>query len=421
MADVQPLRTLRYDLRSVSSLDAVIAPPYDVIDPARRAELAARSPFNVVEIDLPDPGDGGDPYLHAATVLATWREQGILVREREPALWALAQDFTTPDGLRRTRRGFFARVRVEEYGPGRISPHERTQPGPKEDRLRLTRATRTNLSPIFSLFDDPDGEAAAALRSATEQKPFATATDDDGIENRIWRVGDPAAIEAVRRALADRELLIADGHHRYETARLYADEVGGEGEHSYVLMFLCALSDPGLEVFATHRLLTGLGDPEVQERLGAALKRDFEVEQVDRSQIEPPADPDRVAFGYMDAHFRQAYRLTLKDAGSAAEALPDRSDAYRALDTAVLEALILRGALGLSEADIAAQRGVTYAKSTAEALDAVESGRVDAVFLTRPTPVEQVQAVAAAGESMPPKSTFFHPKVPTGLVFNPLE
>jgi len=421
MADVQPLRTLRYDLRSVSSLDAVIAPPYDVIDPGRRAELAARSPFNVVEIDLPDPGDGGDPYLHAATVLATWREQGILVREREPALWALAQDFTTPDGLLRTRRGFFARVRVEEYGPGRIRPHERTQPGPKEDRLRLTQATRTNLSPIFSLFDDPDGEAAAALRSATEQKPFATATDDDGIENRIWRVGDPAAIEAVRRALADRELLIADGHHRYETARLYADEVGGEGEHSYVLMFLCALSDPGLEVFATHRLLTGLGDPEVQERLGAALKRDFEVEQVDRSQIEPPADPDRVAFGYMDAHFRQAYRVTLKDAGSAAEALPDRSDAYRALDTAVLEALILRGALGLSEADIAAQRGVTYAKSTAEALDAVESGRVDAVFLTRPTPVEQVQAVAAAGESMPPKSTFFHPKVPTGLVFNPLE
>ena len=421
MADVQPLHTLRYDLRSVGSLDAVTAPPYDVIDSARRAELAARSPFNVVEIDLPDPGDGGDPYLHATTVLEAWREQGILVREREPAGWALAQDFTVPDGGRRTRRGLFARVRVEDYGPGRIRPHERTQPGPKEDRLRLTRATRTNLSPIFSLFDDPEGAAATALDPATEQKPFATATDDEGTESRLWRVGDPAAIGAVQQALASRELLIADGHHRYETARIYADEVGGEGEHSYVLMFLCALSDPGLEVFAIHRLLTGLGDPAVQERLGAALRRDFEVERVDRSEIEPPADSDRVTFGYMDSHFRQPCRLTLRNAGTAAEALPARSDAYRALDTAVLEALILRGALGLSEADIADQRGVSYAKSTAEALEAVESGGVDAAFFMRATPVEQVQAVAAAGESMPPKSTFFHPKVPTGLVFNPLE
>ncbi len=421
MADVQPLHTLRYDLRSVGSLDAVIAPPYDVIDSVRRAELAARSPFNVVEIDLPDPGDGGDPYLHATTVLEAWREQGILVHEREPAVWALAQDFTAPDGSRRTRRGLFARVRVEDYGPGRIRPHERTQPAPKEDRLRLTRATRTNLSPIFSLFDDPEGAAATALDPATEQKPFATATDDEGTESRLWRVGDPATIGAVQRALADRELLIADGHHRYETARLYADEIGGEGEHSYVLMFLCALSDPGLEVFPMHRLLTGLGDPAVQERLGAALRRDFEVVRVDRSRIEPPADSGGVAFGYMDSHFRQPYRLTLRDAGIAAEALPDRSDAYRALDTALLEALILRGVLGLSEADVAAQRGVSYAKSTAEALDAVESGDVDAAFFMRATPVEQVQAVAAVGESMPPKSTFFHPKVPTGLVFNPLE
>ena len=421
MADVQPLRTLRYDLRSVGSLDAVIAPPYDVIDPPRRAELVARSPFNAVEIDLPDPRDGRDPYLHATAVLEAWREQGILVREREPALWVLAQEFTAPDGTRRTRRGFFARVRVEDYGPGRIRPHERTQPGPREDRLRLTQATRTNLSPVFSLFDDPDGAAAAAFAPATEEKPFASAIDDDGVENRLWRVGDPGTIEAVRGAVGNRELLIADGHHRYETARLYAREIGGEGEHSYVLMFLCALSDPGLEVFPTHRLLTGLGDPEIQERLGGALKRNFEVEAVERAEIEPPAEPDRIAFGYMDAHLRQPYRLTLKDASAAADALADHSDAYRALDTAVLEALVLRGALALSEADIAAQRGVSYAKSTAEALEAVESGRVDAAFFMRPTAIEQVQAVAAAGEAMPPKSTFFHPKVPTGLVFNPLE
>ena len=422
MAEVKPLRTLRYDLRAVGSLDAVIAPPYDVIDPQRRAALVERSPFNVVEIDLPEPHDGPeDPYAHAATVMEAWRQQSVLVREREPALWALAQDFTAPDGSRRTRTGFFARVRVEDYGAGRIRPHERTQPGPKEDRLRLTRATRANLSPIFSLFDDPGGEAQAALEAAVGDEPFAAATDDDGVENRLWRIADPAALEAIERTLAPRELLIADGHHRYETARIYAQEVGGEGEHRYVLMFLCALSDPGLAVFPTHRLLTDLGDPALQERLGAALKRDFEIERVERSAVEPPSDANAVAFGYMDAHFRQPFRLRLRDPQVAAAALPERSEAYRSLDTAVLEALVLREALGMSEGDIAAQRGVTYAKSTNAALEAVESGAADAAFFMRATPIEQVQAVAAAGESMPPKSTFFYPKVPTGLVFSPLE
>src|SRR4051794_20044732 len=233
MAQVRPLRALHYDLRAVDSLDVVAAPPYDVIDDAMRAELVARSPVNVVEVDLPvDPG-GGDPYLHAQTTFEAWRQQGIVVQDREPALWAATQAYTTPDGERRTRRGFFCRVRVEDYGPGRIRPHERTQPGPKEDRLRLTRATRANLSPIFSLFPDPHDEAWAALEPSTEDAPFGSAMDADGTTTTIWRCADESAIAAVEDALADRELLIADGHHRYETARVYAEEVGGEGEHRY--------------------------------------------------------------------------------------------------------------------------------------------------------------------------------------------
>src|SRR3954451_6872993 len=155
MAEVQPLRTLRYDLKTVGSLEDVIAPPYDVIDEELRAELAARSPVNVVESDLPRGGD--DPYQHAADTFHAWRQDGVLLQEREPALWILQQEYSAPDGSQRTREGFFARVRVEDYGPGRIRPHERTHPGPKEDRLRLTRATRANLSPIFSLFPDPEG------------------------------------------------------------------------------------------------------------------------------------------------------------------------------------------------------------------------------------------------------------------------
>jgi uncharacterized protein (DUF1015 family) len=422
MADVQPLRTLRYDLRTAGSLQDVIAPPYDVIDEELRAELAARSPFNVVEIDLPQDPDGGDPYAHAEHVFDGWRQQGVLTREPEPALWALEQDYASPDGRRRKRCGFFCRVRVEDYGPGRIRPHERTHPGPKEDRLRLTRATRANLSPIFSLFPDPSGNAWSALEAARGDESFATATDHDGARDTIWRVSDPEAIAAVRSALADAELLIADGHHRYETARVYADEIGAEGEHRYVLMLLCSLSDPGLTVFPTHRLLSGLaGDQVKQQAIREVLTRDFEVEEVGRDRLEPDSDDGRVAFGYMDSHHKQPYRVTLRHQAIADAALDGKPGAYRRLDTAVLEALILKGALGMSEDDISHLNGLDYSKSFDDAVDSVESGRHDAGFFMRATPVEQVREVAETGESMPPKSTYFFPKVPTGLVFNLLE
>ena len=418
MAEVQPLRALRYEPRAVGSLEAVIAPPYDVIDEELRAELARRSPFNVVEVDLPR-GDGADPYLHAQTTLEAWRQQGLLVREREPALWALAQRYRGPDGSERVRRGFFAKVRIDDYGPGRIRPHERTHAGPRQDRLNLTRATRANLSPIFSLFPDPDGKAWSALEPATDAEPFAVARDVEGTENSLWRVGDVDAVEAVRAELAGAELLIADGHHRYETARVYAREIGGEGEHAYVLMLLCSLSDPGLTIFPTHRLLRGLGEPK-QRAIRDAVRQDFDVEGVAPERLVPPHGGP-VAFGYMDSFHRQPYRLTLKDPATADRALPGASEAYRRLDTAVLEALFLRGALGMSDDDISHLRGLAYSSDAGEAREAVESGRFDAAFFLRSTPVEQVREVAAAGESMPPKSTYFYPKVPTGLLFNPLE
>jgi uncharacterized protein (DUF1015 family) len=420
MADVQPLHTLRYDAAVVGPLEDVIAPPYDVIDDELRAELIARSPHNVVEIDLPRAADGGDPYAHARETFEAWREQGALVREDEPAIWALRQDYDAPDGSPRTRTGFFARVRVEDYGAGRIRPHERTHPGPKEDRLRLTRATRANLSPIFSLFHDPDGAAAETLARATEAEPFARATDHEGTANALWRVSDPNLIAALEGPLTDAELLIADGHHRYETARVYAEEVGGEGEHRYVLMFLCSIADPGLTVFPTHRLLTGLKDDRAkQEAIRDVLKRDFDVEQIDAADLEPPpAANGEVAFGYMDSFHRTAYRVTLKDQEIADRALAGMPEPYRRLDTAVLEALVLKGALGMTEDDISHLHGLEYSKNLQHARESVESGRVDAGFFMRSTPVEQVQEVAEAGESMPPKSTYFYPKIPTGLVFN---
>jgi uncharacterized protein (DUF1015 family) len=311
-------------------------------------------------------------------------------------------------------------VRVEEYGDGRIRPHERTHPGPKEDRLRLTRATRANLSPIFTLFPDRDDSAERAMAHVAAEEPFAVATDPDGTINRLWRSPDADVIAELQMALADAELLIADGHHRYETARVYADEVGGDGDHCYVLMLLCSLSDPGLLVFPTHRLLDGLKeDSAKQQAIRNVLLRDFEVEELTAAtQLEPPGDDGRVAFGYMDSFHRKPYRVTLRDQAIADRALVGMPAPYRRLDTAVLEALVLRGALGMSEDDISHLRGLRYSNRLADAIEQVESGGADAGFFLRATPVEQVREVAAAGESMPPKSTYFFPKVPTGLVFN---
>jgi uncharacterized protein (DUF1015 family) len=414
MADVQPLRALHYDLAKVGSLADVAAPPYDVIDPEQRGRLADRSPYNVVRIDLPE-GEP-DPYAEAASIFERWQQEGAVVRDDEPALWTLTQDYTGPDGRALTRHGVFARVRVEDYGPGRIRPHERTHPGPKEDRLRLTRATKANLSPIFSLYDDPTGATGAVLSAA---EPFGELTDADGTVNRLGRVADPAAIEAFQAALESAELLIADGHHRYETARVYAEEIGGEGEHRYVLMCLVALQDEGLTVFPTHRLIRDT-TPQTQEALGTTLRALFTVEEIDHADLRPPDGEGALTMGYIDSFFKRGFRLTLKDQASADRALEGMPEAYRHLDTAVLEALVLNGPLGLSEDDIAHLKGLGYSRTDEEALELVLSGEYDAAFFLRSTPVEQVRAIAAAGVNMPPKSTYFFPKVPTGLLFNPL-
>ncbi|MDX6681651.1 MAG: hypothetical protein QOG94_1690 [Solirubrobacteraceae bacterium] len=421
MPRVEPLRALHYDPAVAGALQQLAAPPYDVIDADQRAELQSRSPHNVVAIDLPEDPDGGDRYEHAAKLLAQWQADGAVVQDDEPAIWALVQEYTAPDGRRLTRNGFFARVRVEDYGPGAIRPHERTHPGPKADRLSLTRATKANLSPIFSLYSDPELTAWRALEPATRNdEPFGELTEADGTRNRIWRVTDPDVVETVTGATSAAELLIADGHHRYETARVYADEIGGEGAHRYVLMCLVALQDEGLTVFPTHRLVDGLKGTDKPETLATTLRACFDIAEVAVEDLVPPDDADGIVMGYMDSHFKRAFRLTLKDQAIADRALPDMPEPYRRLDTAVLEALVLTGPLGLSENDISHLHGLGYARSFEEARELIESGTYDAGFFLRAIPVTQIREIAAAGVNMPPKSTYFFPKVPTGLLFNSL-
>ena len=416
MADVRPFRALHYDPTRVDLAD-VTAPPYDVLDEAGRADLLSRSAHNVVELDLPRSPAGADPYEHAAGLLAAWRDdEGILAQDEERTIWALEQDYTAPDGISRTRRGFLARIGVTDYGPGLVRPHERTQPGPKEDRLRLTRATKHNLSPIFVLHA---GDAWSLISPALAEAPFCEVTDADGTVHRAWPIADSEIHEALSQLLKGSELLIADGHHRYETARTYAEEIGDDGDHRFTLACLVSLDDPGLSVFATNRLLHDLSDAQ-RETLRKVVLELFDLEPVEESELVPDRDYGVIAFGYMDSHHRKPYRLRLKNPAPLAEALPGSSAAYRSLDAAALEALILKGPLAMTNDDIAAKRGLSYCSDFDETLRRLHDGEAEAAFFLRPTPVEQVRAVADAGETMPPKSTFFFPKLLTGIAFNPL-
>ncbi len=427
MAEVLPLKALRYDLDAVGSLQDVVAPPYDVIDTAMRAELLARSPYNAVAIDLPKPygetgpqAEGGDdPYAYAAQSIEAWKQAGALVQDLDETIWAMEQEYTGPDGSSHTRHGILARVRVEDFSTGQVLPHERTLPGPKQDRLELMRATRCNLSPIFSLSTRDPWPLVA--RQTEIEDPLGEATDAVGTVARIWKVRDPGVHDAVTELLADAQLLIADGHHRYETAIAYRDEVGGEGAHNYTLMAITGLDDPGLSVYPTHRLLSGFaGDPGRQERLGEGLRETFDITEVETARLDPLGEEGVGVFGLYDSHHRRAFRLRLKDTAGLDRLLEGKPEAYRRLDAAILETLVLKGIAGLSEDDILAKRGIGYAKSVEDSLRLIDEGTYDVAFVLRPIPVDQVKAICESDANMPPKSTYFYPKVLTGLVFNPL-
>ncbi len=360
VADVQPFRALHYDESKAGPLQSLVAPPYDVISPPERAELLARSPYNVVHLTLPDSEE------EAGNLLARWRGEGVVVEERGPACWALSQDYVGLDGLARTRAGLVATVRLEPYERRVVLPHERTHRGPKEGRLRLLQATRAQLEPIFLLYDGG--------------RPFeipSHAPDLEAEGARLWRLAPELAIG---EAFAERQLLIADGHHRYETALAFHEEDGPESS-AFMLAVLVSTSDPGLTIFATHRVAAraeGLPDGERAASPSEALR------QVEALPYERAACV--------------AYRR-----GRAEVLLGNEGE----LDPAFVARLRLDG--------------LTYTPSMEEALAAVDEGRAEAAFLLRSTRIEDVFAVAERGETMPQKSTYFFPKLLSGLLIQPLD
>ena len=416
----EPLRALHYDTAKVD-LDAVVAPPYDVISPAQRDLLAARDPHSAVRLILPD-----SPAM-AADLLHAWTREGVLERDADPAVWWHTQRFTGPDGGEHTRSGFVSAVRLSQYDEGRIRPHEQTHTGAKADRLALIRKAHANLSPIFGLYADPTG-AAAALRPESSREPDLAATDGDATEHRFWRVTDGEAIASVQEALAESEILIADGHHRYETALAYRAEQrerdgnpGGDRPYDFMLMHLVELGDPGLVVYPTHRVV--LGTREVTPDLLAA----FSVREVagTPSQVEAAlrgVEPGRVAFAIWRGGTRPALLATLHDRSAAMLAMPGSPAALRSVDSAVLQAVVLAPMLGMLDRDqFMSTDLIRYVRELQAATTAVDTGEAGAAFLLRAPTIDQVRAVASAGRVMPQKSTYFFPKLHSGFLINPLD
>lgn len=428
MAEFLPFHGLRYDSSKVELSD-VLAPPYDVIKGTMRDDLLAKSPYNIVEVELP-VGDGDEKYDEAAAVLRKWREEGVLITD-DAAYYVYEQEFKLPGtGETLQRRGVLGALRLEEFGKG-VQPHEHTLSGPKMDRLKLLRAAHTNTSPIFGLFEDNDGWVTALLTElCTDTKPLEQAVDGDGIIHRLWRITDDETVNAIEAALEDEAILIADGHHRYETALNYSKEVEaaagdkwtGAEPASCVMMMCVSMLDSGLVVLPTHRLVKNV-DAAVVAALPEKLQQYFEVNQVEGDAAALLAEvnegePLKIGLILPDAQ----YALTLKSGNThAGELEASRSQAFNELDVTILHRLIMERELEIGSEKLAAGQHVGYTIHADEAAKKVQDGEYAAAFLLRPTKVEQVRDCCNAGDKMPQKSTYFYPKLITGLVLRPLD
>jgi uncharacterized protein (DUF1015 family) len=436
--EIRPFRALRYDDATVGDPALVVAPPYDVIGAAEHDRLLARHPANAVRLDLPrdEVGDGPDDrYRRAARTLAAWRSDGTLHKDPHPSIYVYEQTYRVPGSdVTRTQRGFFARLRLEAFGPGSgVMPHERTMSAPKEDRYKLLRATGVNTSPVVGLYDDPEGVGRPVLDAATSRPADLDIADDDGVRHRLWAIPADGQAEAVVASLlasaAGGRVTIADGHHRYETALRYRDErrmsrsCEEDPAFDYILMLFLASEEP-LTVLPTHRILRGLGDDGV-ERLRSGLGELFDVRwdvpSPELRDIFEPAGLARGGDGRFGLWTRPGGAILTARRDAFEPFLPTGGAALRALDVTLLEIALQR--LARIDADALAAGAVAFSKSAADAIERVDAGvdGADAAFLLEPTPVASISAVAADGDVMPQKSTYFYPKALTGLVINPHE
>ncbi len=435
MAKIFPFQALRYDPARVG-LPQVVTQPYDKITPAMQARYYDASPYNLVRVILGrrDPADeeGNNVYTRAARDFTNWRRQGILRQDLQPSLYAYSQEFTAPEapgGRRYERRGFVALGQIEDYSAGVVFRHEQTLSKPKADRLALLRATRAHFGQIFMLYSDPAKQLEVTLFPARD--PEICVADEYRVEHKLWQISDPGAIEQVRRIMAEQKLIIADGHHRYETALTYRNERraaaarhDSSAPFERVMMTLVNAHSPDLLILPTHRLIFGLADFEPGPMVAAA--RDFYAVR-DVSREFDPAHPlallPRTSAGetaMLAVTGRQAF-LFLAHPGSKHAALKAVSPRQAELDVVRLHKVVLESVLKISEEAIREQRNLEYLRDAGEAVQRVRGGEANVAFLLNPVPIEQMTAIALAGEVMPQKSTDFYPKMLSGLTIYALE
>ena len=422
MLEVKGFRGLRFDPAKVGSLDAVITPPYDVITPDQRQDLATRSPYSMVHLILPEARGGLNCYEAAARNFADWQSLGVIEQDDADSLYILEQTFSVTAGVTRRRRAFLATARIPEPGDATIMGHEQTFLRTIEDRLLLTQATRANLGPVFTLYADPNNALESFLRQSERRPPDFVADTIDGVTQKLWRVPQSAALS---NFMLDKRLYIADGHHRYRTACAYRDLMRERSKNSrptarelphyeYVLLGFVSLSDPGLTICPTHRLMAMPRDLDANRFL-AGLRRWFDVTPADDHVIESLNATPGCALAVV-IHGAGVYLLTLKDIDRVAFLGEDHGPAWRDLDMAVLHRGIIETILGLP-----AETRFVYERDASTVLSAVRAGEYGMGFLLKATRAEHIQACAEAGESMPHKSTYFFPKLPSGAVIHRLE
>ncbi len=424
MAEIKAFKGMRYS-KEAGAISQLCCPPYDIISDTQRQEFIEQNENNIIRLELPK---GDEPYKSASDILKMWQDKGVLIKEDKPAIYVYEEEFTAY-GERKSIKGIIARVKVEEFSKGVILPHEFTLSKAKEDRFNLMKATNCNFSQIYALYMDETHTTLKTIDDNSTDKAVLEFTDNDNVTHRLWIITDEAVIEKLVADFADRKLYIADGHHRYETAlnyRNYCRENGisKEGDaQDYQMIYLVDMEHPGLVVFPTHRLVRDL-DSFNKDDILAQCKEYFEVEEKnDVENMEKDLDvlyqQGKKAFGFFCGGDSWV-QLTLKSFDSIKELLPDLSKASQELDVTVLHTLILEKIFGIDKENMANQINLTYTKYFREAIDGVNDKSFQCAFILNPTRVTEIRDVALAGEKMPQKSTYFYPKMITGMVMNEL-
>jgi uncharacterized protein (DUF1015 family) len=427
VADISPFRGVRYNPAKAADLSKVVAPPYDVIDDAQRMKLMSRDEHNVVRLILPRDEGAKGRYECAAELLARWLDERVLVQDARAAIYVVRQEWRS--GAARLRRtGFIAAMRLEQFGQGKIYPHENTLSAPKEDRLKLLRATRANLSQVFALFPDEKRDVDAWLQRTTAGPGHVEACDDAGVSAALWCETDKRRMNELTTLMQDRDVFIADGHHRYETALAY-QRLCAESPHEFpsgrpqdAIMMLCvAMNNEGLVTLPTHRLLPA--ELVRRDELVERLKQNFHVHPV-ATFSRRPGELDRMLKSNPTANVMMLYvgndrplmSVTPRNTSTIFDHMVAGSADWRSLDVSILQYAVLEGILGITLERVTRGARIGYVHDADEAIRRVDGGEYAVAFILRPTPVDAVARVASHLEKMPPKSTFFYPKALTGLV-----